>query len=144
MRNYGYALDELLKDEISNIFLEDYSTFNNNISNDSNIINDKNKENLKFPVLYLLGKWEENNHPALKILIISWITFLESISEVKIINFMNRIVSELFNLLCFPTKDVFQSSEYCLKKILCDIDSQYESLSCDCPDILKDIVEVVI
>ena len=92
----------------------------------------------------MLGKWGENNHPALKILIVSWIAFLESISEIKIINYMNKIVPELFNLLCFPTKDVFQSSEYCLKKILCDIESQYESLSCDYPTIMNEILEAII
>ena len=31
IRNYGYILDELLKDEVSNLYLEDYSTPNNNI-----------------------------------------------------------------------------------------------------------------
>jgi hypothetical protein len=146
IRNYGYALDELLKDEISNLFLEDYSTTNNNFikNKNSNEINDGNNENLKFPMKYLLGKLNENNHPALKILTVSWIAFLESISEVKIFNYMNKIIPELFNLLCFTTKDVYQSSEFCLKKILCDIETQYESLSCDSPEILKEILETII
>lgn len=146
VRNYGYAFDELLKDEISNLFLEDYTTANNNFikNQNSNTINDGSKEKLKFPIQYLLGKLNESNHPALKILIVSWIAFLESISEVKIFNYMNKIIPELFNLLCFTTKDVYQSSEFCLKKILCDIETQYESLSCDCPEILKDMLETII
>ena len=147
VRNYGYALDELLKDEVSNLFLEDYSTTTSNISksvNSIDIINYNNEQVVKFPIMYLLGKWGENNHPALKILIISWIAFLESISEIKMINYMNKIIPELFNLLCFKTKDVFQSSEYCLKKILCDIESQYESLSCDYPTIMNEILEAII
>ena len=146
IRNYGYALDELLKDEISNLFLEDYSTTNNNFikNKNSNEINDGNNENLKFPMKYLLGKLNENSHPALKILTVSWIAFLESISEVKIFNYMNKIIPELFNLLCYTTKDVYQSSEFCLKKILCDIETQYESLSCDSPEILKEILETII
>ena len=142
IRNYGYALDELLKDEVSNLFQEDYSTPNNNISKSANSIND-NEQSLKFPIKYMIGKWGENKHPALKILIISWITFLESITEIKIINYMDKIVPELFNLLCFHTKDVYQSSEYCLKKILCDIESQYESLSCEYPEIINEILEAV-
>ena len=147
IRNYGYALDELMKDEVSNLFLEDYSTSNNNISKNLNSIKD-NKEDkedkVKFPVKYLLGKWGESNHPALKILIVSWIAFLESISDIKMINYMDKIIPELFKLLCCQTKDVFQSSEYCLKKILCDIESQYESLSCDYPEIINEILEVII
>ena len=142
IRNYGYALDELLKDEVSNLFQEDYSTPNNNITKSSNSIND-NEQTIKFPIKYMIGKWGENKHPALKILIISWITFLESITEIKIINYMDKIVPELFNLLCFQTKDVYQSSEYCLKKILCDIESQYESLSCEYPEIINEILEAV-
>ena len=142
IRNFGYALDELLKDEISNLFQEDYSTPNNNISKNANNIND-NEQSIKFPIKYMIGKWGENKHPALKILIISWITFLESITEIKIINYMDKIVPELFNLLCFHTKDVYQSSEYCLKKILCDIESQYESLSCEYPEIINEILEAV-
>ena len=146
IRNYGYALDELLKDEISNLFLEDYTTANNNFikNQNSNTINDGNNEKLKFPMLYLLGKLNENSHPALKILTISWIAFLESISEVKLFNYMNKIIPELFNLLCVTTKDVYQSSEFCLKKILCDIETQYESISCDCPEIIKEILETII
>ena len=146
VRNYGYALDELLKDEISNLFLEDYATANNNFINNknSNTINDGSNGNLKFPMKYLLGKLSENSHPALKILTVSWIAFLESISEVKIFNYMNKIIPELFNLLCYTTKDVYQSSEFCLKKILCDIETQYESLSCDCPEILKEMLETII
>ena len=144
VRNYGYALDELLKDEVSNLFLEDYSTSNNNISKGINIINNSQEQIVKFPMMYLFGKWNENSHPALKILIISWIAFLESISEIKMINYMNKIIPELFNLLCFKTKDVFQSSEYCLKKILCDIESQYESLSCEYPKIMDDILESIV
>ena len=147
VRNYGYALDELLKDEVSNLFLEDYSVITNNVPkslNSINIINNSDEQIVKFPIMYLFGKWGENNHPALKILIISWIAFLESISEIKIINYMNKIVPELFNLLSFNIKDVYQSSEYCLKKILCDIESQYESLSCEYPKIINDILEAVI
>ena len=144
VRNYGYALDELLKDEVSNLFLEDYSTSNNNILKNSNIIKNQDDENLKFPIMYMLGKWEESAHPALKILIISWIAFLESISEIKMINYMNKIIPELFNLLCFKTKDVYQSSEFCLKKILCDIETQYDSLSCDYPNIIFEIIETII
>ena len=142
IRNFGYALDELLKDEVSNLFQEDYSTPNNNISKSVNNIND-NEQSIKFPIKYMIGKWGENKHPALKILIISWITFLESITEIKIINYMDKIVPELFNLLNFHTKDVYQSSEYCLKKILCDIESQYESLSCEYPEIINEILEAV-
>ena len=143
IRNYGYALDELLKDEVSNLYQEDYSTPNNNISKNIEGINN-NQQNIKFPIKYMLGKWGENKHPALKILIISWITFLESITEINLISYMNEIVPELFNLLCFHTKDVYQSSEYCLKKILCDIESHYESLSCDYPQIINEILEAII
>ena len=39
VRNYGYALDELLKDEVSNLFLEDYTTNKNNITKGVNVIN---------------------------------------------------------------------------------------------------------
>ena len=146
IRNYGYALDERLKDEISSLFLDDYATTDNNLSK-KNIIkinNDINEVNMQFPVLYLLGKWGENTHPALKIIIISWIVFLESVSDIKMINYMLKIIPELFNLLCHQTKDVYQSSEFCLKKIYCDIETQYESLSTNYPEIINALVNIII
>ena len=146
VRNYGYALDERLKDEISTLFLDDYTTTDNNLS-EKNIIkinNDSNDINMKFPVRYLMGKWGEIAHPALKILIISWIVFLESVSDIKMINYMNKIIPELFNLLCYKTKDVYQSSEFCLKKILCDIETQYESLSSNYPEIINELVNTTL
>ena len=146
VRNYAYALDERLKDEVSSLFLDDYTTTDNNISKKNNIKinNESNDENLKFPVMYLLGKWGEKTHPALKILIISWIVFLESVSDIKMINYMNKIIPELLNLLCHQTMDVYQSSEFCLKKILCDIETQYESLSSKYPEIINEIVDIII
>jgi hypothetical protein len=57
---------------------------------------------------------------------------------------MLKIIPELFNLLCHQTKDVYQSSEFCLKKIYCDIETQYESLSTNYPEIINALVNIII
>ena len=143
IRSYGYALDESLKDEISDLYLEDYTTINK-LSKLNNIIEEENTDNMKFPMKYLIKMWEESIHPGLKVLIISWITFLESIPEIKLIDDMNLIINNLFNCLRSNIKDVKESSEHCLKKILWDLENQYEILINDYPHILSEILDIII
>ena len=76
VRNYGNALDEFLKDLIGN-----------NLQGIT-----KKKSNFDFPIDYLTQKLKEINHPAIKILIISWITFIISIPETNLISNYNKII----------------------------------------------------
>lgn len=82
------------------------------------------------------------NHPAIRILIVSWITFLDTIPEIKIIKFLHELLPGLFNMLCDKTKDVNQSADKCLKHFLKEIDSQFEVLPST--EVLYKILEIVI
>lgn len=128
VRNYGNALDEFLKDLIGNNF--------QGIT--------KKKSNFDFPIDYLTQKLKEINHPAIKILIISWITFIISIPETNLISNYNKIIPKLFDLLTDQVKDVYQCSEQCLKKIYICIDIHFEEMSILYPKIMNELFEILI
>ena len=128
VRNYGNALDEFLKDLIGNNF--------QGIT--------KKKSNFDFPIDYLTQKLKEINHPAIKILIISWITFIISIPETNLISNYNKIIPKLFDLLTDQVKDVYQCSEQCLKKIYICIDIHFEEMSILYQKIMNELFEILI
>jgi hypothetical protein len=99
-----------------------------------------------FKVEDLIGKLFEKiraNHPAIKILIVSWITFLDSIPELKLINHLHELLPGLFNMLCDKTRDVHISADKCLKHFLKEIDNQFENLSND-SNVINKLIEIII
>jgi hypothetical protein len=81
------------------------------------------------------------NHPAIKILVVSWIKFLDSIPEIKLINRIFHFLPGLFDMLCDKTKDVNQASDTCLKMFLKEIEKLFEN--CDIETTNK-IIEIII
>jgi hypothetical protein len=62
-------------------------------------------------------------------MIVSWIIFINSIPEIKIINVYPDFLSPLLLLLQEKQKEVFSSAEKCLKDLLKELDNHFESLS---------------
>ena len=81
------------------------------------------------------------NHPAIRILIVSWITFLDSIPEIKLLDKIFDFLPGLFNMLCDKTKDVNQSADKCLKDFLFEIENVFEKLD---KDTTNKIIEIII
>ncbi len=127
MRNSANYLDELLKEIINtSIGSEGFNDFN---------------------VQYLFQKLFEKiraNHPSIKILIVSWITFLDSIPELKLINVFHELLPGLFNMICDKTKDVNQCADKCLKHFLKEIETNFETLSNTNTEVIKKILEIII
>lgn len=131
VRNAGNALDEFLKDAIGNTF--------------QGIIPDSSKIECDFSIEFLIQKInKENCHPAIQILIVSWITFIEAIPHLKMINYLTKIIPDLLNMLSDKIKDVYQCAEQCLRKISIGIEAHYEDLCLKHFDILNIIVESII
>jgi hypothetical protein len=125
VRNSANSLDELLK-EIMNNSLQTAEFL------------------AEFNVQDLFQKMFEKiraNHPAIKILIVSWITFLDSIPEIKQISVLHELLPGLFNMLCDKTKDVNQSADKCLKHFLKEIDNQFDSIP---EEVIKNVLEIII
>jgi vacuole morphology and inheritance protein 14 len=80
------------------------------------------------------------NHPSIKILIVSWITFLNNIPEVKIINVFNEFLPGLFNMLSDKSKDVNQSADKCLNDFLKEVDNKFEAIPLDVTNRLLEII----
>lgn len=131
VRNAGNALDELLKDAIGN-------SYQGIIPDSANIVCD-------FSIDFLIQKLSRDNcHPAVQILIVSWITFIEAIPHLKIINYLTRIIPDLLNMLSDKIKDVYQCAEQCLRKISIGIEAHYEDICQKHFDVLNIIVEQII
>jgi hypothetical protein len=100
-----------------------------------------------FKVEDLIGKLIEKiraNHPAIKILIVSWITFLDTIPELKLINHLHELLPGLFNMLCDKTRDVHISADKCLRHFLKEIDDQFVTLSNDSNIVINKLIEIII
>ena len=139
IRNCGNALDELLKNEIGYFFQENYS--NNKIYINNDII--------KNYVEYLIQKLNDeddkyNKHPAIKLLIVTWFNFFEGIPQITLVEYYEKIIPALLKMLCFKTKDEYECSELCLKKILISVESHYEILIKEHNDIILNLIEIII
>lgn len=110
------------------------------ISNENTEIPPKDKFNIQILVQKLLDKIR-TNHPAIRILIVSWIKFLDSIPEIKLINRIFEFLPGLFNMLCDKTKDVNQTADQCLKIFLKEIEKIFEN--CD-KETTNKIIEIII
>ena len=130
VRNSGNALDEFLKDSLGNSF--------------QGIISSNKGNECNFSIEFLLQKIRENSHPAVHILIVSWITFVEAIPDLKLVKHLTKIIPELLTMLNDKTKDVYQCAAQCLKKISIGIEAHYDELSDTYQDIINEIAEIII
>jgi len=64
-------------------------------------------------------------------MIVSWIIFINSIPEIKIINVLHEIIPYLFNMLSERNKEVAQNAMDCLKDLLKEIEIFFETLFYD-------------
>lgn len=95
-------------------------------------------------LFYKLFEKIRAHHPSIKILIVSWVTFLDSIPEIKLINFLPDLLPGIFSMLCDKTKDVNHSAEKSLKHFIKEIESQFESISTNSPEVINKILEILI
>ena len=134
IRNSGYYLDEIMKNDIGTIFQENYSEKNEKI-----------KLNLKSIIDYLIKKLDKDmNYPALDILIVSWFDFFETMPKINLFNNYTQIIPKLFQMLSSKAKEEISSSEFCLKKIIKNIDILYEDLIKEDSKIIFQILEIII
>lgn len=134
VRNCGYFLDEIMKNDIGSIFQEDYSDNEEKIKSSFTLIID-----------YLIKRLEENNnYPAKNILIISWFNFFENIPKINLTNNYIQIIPKLLKMLSSKTKEENQTSELCLKKIINNIDLLYEDLCNEDSKNITKIIEIII
>lgn len=130
VRNCGNALDEFLKDSLGSSY--------------QGLISNKKQSGCDFSIDFLLLKLNESTHPSVKVLVVSWITYIESIHELNLVSYLTKIIPMLLKLVKDNTSDVYQCGEQCLKKICNEIDIRYEELSETYPGVIKEIAEVVI
>jgi hypothetical protein len=125
VRNLAHNLDSLMK-EIINFKFQD-----NEIPQELNL-----KEFFQKIYQKISAK-----HPFIKILIVSWIIFINSIPEIKILNVLHEFLPSLFVMLSEKQKDVSQSAEKCLKDLLKEVDQFFEQLTYE---VEVKIVEILI
>lgn len=146
VRNLSNSLDEVLKEIIhkSISFLIERSQIESSNQVSINFEKGDQIKNYNFNIDDLLQKLLDKiraNHPAIRILIVSWITFLDSIPEIKLMNKIFDFLPGLFNMLCDKTKDVNQSADKCLKDFLFEIENVFEKLD---KETTNKILEIVI
>lgn len=130
VRNVGLSLDEVMKGSV-NSNLQTIEFLNIPEFNTRDII------------LKILEKIRAN-HPSVKILIVTWITFLDSIPDVKIIDYVPEFLPGLFSMLCDKTKDVNQSSEKCIKHFKKEIGENFIFFFNNHSEVLNKILEILI
>ena len=70
-------------------------------------------------------------HPNIKCVVVSWISCINQIPEIKLINILHLFLPELFNMLAEQNADVNKSAEDCLKDFYDEIESGFDTLSYD-------------
>ena len=134
IRNCGYFLDEIMKNDFGTIFQD---------SNYSE--NDEEIKSILDNLIEMLG--EDINCPAKNILIVSWLDFFENIPQMNLTNLTNNyilLIPKLFKMLCSKVKEEISSSEFCLKKIINNIEILYEDLINKNSEIINKILEIII
>ena len=129
VRNCSNNLDELLKDTLTNAY------------------KDMEKNDIEFNVKdFLQGLFEKlrTNHPGVRLFVVSWISLIGNIPQLKLIKVLPEVLPWLFNKLGDKTKDVNECSEKFLKMVQNNIDKNYESYYNKCPDILEKIIGLII
>ena len=80
-------------------------------------------------------------HPDIKRNIVSWISWINQIPEMKLINVLQMFLPELFNMLSDNNNDVQKSAEDCLQDFYDEIESEFETLSYE---VEVNILEILI
>ena len=134
IRNSGHFLDEIMKNEIGTILQSNYSDKNEKIKTSLNLI-----------INYLIKKLGEDiNYPSVNILIVSWFDFFETIQQINLTNNYIEIIPKLFKMLRSKAKEEISASEFCLKKLINNIDILYIDLIKEDPKIINKILEIII
>ena len=81
------------------------------------------------------------NHPGVKIFIVSWILFMDTIPEIRIFNVLPDFLPGLFLMLSDRHKELNSAAEKCLKEFLKELTNQFESLTFE---IEHKILEILI
>ena len=81
------------------------------------------------------------NHMGVKTFIVSWITFMDTIPEIRIFNVLPDFLPGLFVMLSNKQKEVYIAAEKCLKEFLRELTNQFEGLTFD---IEYKILEIII
>ena len=129
VRHCSKNLDDLLKETLTNAY------------------KDMEKNDIEFNVKdFLQGLFEKlrTNHPGVRLFVVSWITLIGNIPQLKLIKVLPDVLPWLFNKLGDKTKDVNECSEKFLKMVQNNIDKNYESYYNKCPDILEKIIGLII
>ena len=74
----------------------------------------------------------------------SWFNFFENIPQINVTNNYIEIIPKLFKMLCSKVKEEISSSEFCLKKIINNIDILYENLINENSKLIYKILEIII
>ena len=134
VRNIGYFLDEILKNDIGTLFQDNYTEKSEKINSSFKLI-----------IEYLIKKFgEDAKCPSTNILIMSWFNFFENIPQINVTNNYIEIIPKLFKMLCSKVKEEISSSEFCLKKIINNIDILYENLINENSKLIYKILEIII
>lgn len=70
-------------------------------------------------------------HPSVKCVVVSWISCINQIPEIKLINILHLFLPELFNMLSDQNFEVNKSAEDCIKDFYDEIESGFDTLSYD-------------
>ena len=81
------------------------------------------------------------NHPGVKIFIVSWIIFMDTIPEIRIFNVLPDFLPGLFLMLSDKHKELNSAAEKCLKEFLKELTNQFETLTFE---IEHKILEILI
>ena len=119
IRNNGYYLDQIIKDGIGNLFKNKYIDENNQIK--ESIKEPEKNLNDKFKLIYtyLINKLNNKNiFPQIKILVISWFYFLESLPGQDLSKYYKDIIIKILNIIKSDNKEVSNMGEIYVKKII--------------------------
>ena len=123
-----------MKNDIGTLFQDNYSEKSEKINSSFKLI-----------IEYLIKKFgEDAKCPSKNILIMSWFNFFENIPQINVTNNYIEIIPKLFKMLCSKVKEEISSSEFCLKKIINNIDILYENLINENSKLIYKILEIII
>ena len=110
LRNNGYYLDQIIKDGIGNLF-----------QNKENLIINKEDLDKEFNLIYdyLMTELKYKDiFPQIKILVISWFYFLESLPGQDLSEYYDVIIIKILNIVNSENKEVSNMGEIYIKKII--------------------------
>ena len=119
LRNNGYYLDQIIKDGIGNLFQNKYIDENNQIEESMEEHEEDLNDKFELIYTYLMKKLEEKDiFPQIKILVISWFYFLESLPGQDLSKYYKDIIIKILNIVKSENKEVSNMGEIYIKKII--------------------------